>query len=400
MIPPHLLTAVMLSVITLWLISVVVILVEFRVRERRVARAAALLERLTADNALAADGLPVLTGSEFQELVHAGLPQHVTAAVAQELRAHEGDTALLAVASGTRHASTEHRIQAMQVLASGRHPETHTVLGAALRAPDAEIEAAALRLLKELNDEAAVRVLVEALAQGTYAASRIAAALDRMTAERGPLLGDLLKHESATVRFWALLLIGRVGASQWAAGVRALLTDASPMVRRAAVEALGRIGSIEDRHPVIERFFDPSPMVRVHAARAAAAFTDAGVADALVKLLSDREWVVRAAARDSLAMMGEVATAAATRTVWQGDPFAANNAAEVLFLTGATVRVIERLLEDPEDQEYRRLVERLIAASGPQIVHALHGQLEPGRQRQLQQLLGEPSTVAARVRVR
>lgn len=400
MIPPHLLTEVMLSVIALWVVSVVVILAEFRLRERRTARAASLLERLTADNALAADGLPVLTGSEFQELVHAGLPQRVKAAVAQELRAHQGDTALLAVACGTRRASIEDRIQALQVLASAQHPETHTVLSAALRAPEAEIEAAALRLLKELDDEAAVRVLVDALAQGTYAASRIAAALDRMTAERGPLLGELLKHESTTVKFWALLLIGRIGASQWAATVRELLTDAAPMVRRAAVEALGRIGSIDDRRPVIERFFDPSPMVRVHAARAAAAFADATVADALVKLLSDREWVVRAAARDSLAMMGDVATAAATRTVWQGDPFAANNAAEVLFLTGATVRLIERLLEQPEHHEHRRLVERLMSASGPQIVRALHDQLEPGRQRQLQLLLGEVSTAGARVRVR
>ena len=138
---------------------------------------------------------------------------------------------------------------------------------------------------------------------------------------------------------------------------------------------------------------DPQLMVRVHAARAASAFAVDAMAAGLAGLLSDREWIVRAAARDSLCRMGEVATAAVTRALWEGDPFAANNAAEVLFQTGATATLIDRLLKQPEDVELRRLVERLMTASGPQIARAVYDQLEPDHQTELERILTDALAV-------
>jgi HEAT repeat protein len=386
-ISPPFLAVAMWTVIFAWVASALLVLAEYQLRARRSAVASSLVAEMSAATAHGQALRPV-SRSQFQRLVRAGLPGQVETALAEEVRSHEDERALLAIAGGAGRASITDRVQALQVMVSSRHPEIHATLARALRAADPELAAVALRFLRRLDDEQAVGILIEALAAGVASPSRIAAALDRMTAERGPRLGALLAHANPTVTFWALLLIGRLGASQWAAGARRLLTDSSPMVRRAAVEAVGRLAVPGDRDPVLACLSDPSPVVRLHAARAAAAFPDAITASALVALLSDREWVVRAAARDSLHHLGAAATPAVTQALWLDDEFAANNAAEVLFLNGAALFYVEGLLDNPRHAERLRLVERLVAVSGPQIARAVYDQLEPHRQAELQQLIG------------
>jgi len=346
-----------------------------------------------------ADTLPDVSRSEFQELVLAGLPDSAQMALAQELRAQGGDEPLIALVTGQKRGSIDERIEALQILVSGRHPEMYRLLADALRSPQAELANIALRLLRALNDAASANVLIGALDSRTGSASRIAAALNRMTVPYGAYLGPLLQHENATVRFWATLLVGRTNSSQWAVSVRRLVTDPEPMVRRAAVETLGRIGTDDDRRHVLARFFDPSPMVRVHAARAAIAFADASVAAALVTLLCDREWIVRAATRDALRAMGALATPSVVRVLWQGDPFAANNAAEVLFLTGAAITMIREAVDGRASTAETRLVQRLVAASGAQILRALNDQLDSAQQMALQRLSDDvPDLLAVRKR--
>lgn len=394
MISPQILTVLMWSVMTVWSVTAAAVLIEFHVRSRRSARASALHAQFTSEGVTATDAAG-LTRAQFQELIQAGLPAGVETSLGRQLRMWEGDAELFALATGSSRATTEEQIYALQVLVSGRHAGMHLALAAALRGPNWDTAAVALRLMRRLDDEPSVRVLVAALAAGDYAPSRIAATLDRMSPARGPYLAPLLDHPSDTVRFWTLLLFGRIDASPWAARIRGLLNDRAPMVRRAAVETLGRTGTIDDWRLVTARFRDPAAMVRVHAARAAAVFPEPGVADALATLLGDREWVVRAAARESLQILGDVAQPAVLRALWLGDPFAVNSAAEVLFVTGATVAMVERLLEQPTDVEQIRLVERVMAASGPQIARAVHDQLEPGEALDLKRLIGgeAPATI-------
>lgn len=395
MISNEVLTLVTWLVIAAWTGTVVVILAEFQSKKRHDARSAHLLDQLTASTLFAADSLPEVSRSEFQELVLAGLSESAQVALAQELRTHGGDAALLALVSGDKRGSIDERIEALQIIVSGRHPEMYTVLAAALRSSQPELASVALRLLRALNDQPSANVLIGALEDDAHAASRIAAALNRMTVDYGPLLGSLLQHESQTVRFWALVLVGRTRSTQWLWTIRKMLTAREPQVRRAAVEAIGRLGSPDDRRLVLARFFDPSPMVRVHAARASVAFADVSVADALARLLSDREWVVRAAARDALRTMGTVATPAIIRTLWQGDPFAANNAAELLFLTGETVKLIREATSRPDQPERIRLVQHLITASGPQILRAVSDQLDPGELAAMERLVERPESMAS-----
>jgi HEAT repeat protein len=393
MIPPHILSLAMWSVMTLWAATAVGVLLEFRRHRRKGARAADLMQQLTAGGSPTSDQLPDLTRSEFQDLVLKGLPHTVEVAIAQELRWRAGDEALLTLATGGTRAPLDERINALQVMASGLHPQRYRVLAAALRSEPAELAAVALRLLRELDDDEAARTLVDALAEGVYSASRVAAALERMTAERASLLGPLLLHSSTTMRFWGLRLAGRTGASRWIGDVRESLTDREPIVRRAAVEAIGRLGSVDDEAAVLARFLDSSPMVRVHAARASVAFGNGTVAEALVKLLTDRQWIVRAAARESLLALGETATPVVTQALWHDDEFAANNAAEVLFRTGVAIQFIHGVLDRPQDARLCQLAARFMTVSGPYIVRAIDDQLDAAQRAALRRIVRE--TLAA-----
>jgi HEAT repeat protein len=228
-----------------------------------------------------------------------------------------------------------------------------------------------------VSDRPAAVILVTALRDGVFAPSRLAAAFDRMLRPPADVLALLLDGELPAARFWGARLAGRLMAREWAVKVRALADDADPIVRRAAVEALGVIGDTSDRPRLIARFRDPVPMVRVHAARASAAFANETVADALTELLADREWIVRAAARDALRSINGIGTAALVRTLWHPDRFAANNAAEVLHLTGAAAQAARRVLQGAgASADLVAILARFAAVGGGHLRDALVEPLE------------------------
>ena len=375
MIPRLILDALLIVVVGIWAALGLAIVIDRRRFDRRTQRSTSLQKRLHLAPGLASGAAREMTLAEFQEMVFSGLPSAVEASLAHQLLARHGEEHLRALAEGTTAADNPTRVRALQVLVSAAHEGAHYALDRCLRSGNRELASAAVRMLIRLDDRRAAVVLIDALCDGAYAASRLAAAVDRMSVPRSELLAPLLTHANSTPRFWGVRLAGRLGAREWRPRVAELTADPDPLVRRAAVETLGAIGEPKDRVLLLVRFLDPVPMVRVHAARASAAFATPEVADSLCELLRDPEWIVRAAARDALQRVGEVATAALTRALWDEDRFAANSAAEVLFLTGAALRRTRQMMMNPDDGDALRFVTRFLAVAGPLLQHALVAQL-------------------------
>jgi HEAT repeat protein len=329
-----------------------------------------------------------LSPSDFQDLVAAGLPRHVQAAVAREVGTREGAERLRRVAEGTEAASVWDRINALHVLAAGKGAGAYRALEASLRSGHPVLAATATRLLRELNDERAAGLLASALADGVFSRSRLASALERMTVNRADILPLLVRHKDAAVRAWGARLAGTLNARNAAPEVRALVSDNDAVVRRAAVEALGRIGDPSDRALLRGCFEDPSPMVRAHAARAAVSFGDPFTANALAGLLADREWVVRTAARDALQQLDGTGRPVLLRALWHRDRFAANTAAEALHALGTAARLARRLLANPDDTDATAAFLRFWDVAGPHLQNGLLAQLDPhevaGLQRHVQ----------------
>jgi HEAT repeat protein len=386
--PAPLLDGALIVVAAIWTaLSLTIIADRYRF-ERRSRRSAHLQTRL-AYAAFDDDTAERVTATEFQELVLAGLSPMIERSVAEQISERIGSRQLRAIADGTSAADLESRIRALQILVSAQHADGYYALDTCLRSGDRDLAGAAVRMLVRLDNRRSAEILVTALTDGVFIPSRLAAAFDRMSAPRADLLASLLTHGTALVRFWGVRLAGRLQAREWAPRVRELTFDADPLVRRAASESLGTIGEPKDRVVLLTRFLDPVPMVRLHAARAAAMFPSPAVADALAELLGDREWIVRAAARGALQRLGSVGTDALIRTLWDDDRFAANNAAEVLFLTGAMLEAVRRLLATTDNLDVRRLTVRFLQMGGPHLSRALLEQLDPADVRRLRALVRE-----------
>ena len=320
-----------------------------------------------------------LKAADFQELEFRGLPKDLAPAVAQALRARAGEARVRRLASGEGAANVWTRIAALEILVASGDDQMYPLLDRSLRSGSGSLATSAMRLLARLDDRPSAVILVTALRDGVFAPSRLASAFDRLLRPPADVLALLLDADQPAARFWGARLAGRIAARDWTPKVRALAVDADPIVRRAAVEALGVIGDPSDRPLLVARFRDPVPMVRVHAARASAVFANEAVADALTELLADREWIVRAAAREALRSINGLGTAAVVRTLWHPDRFAANNAAEVFHLTGAATQAARRVLQGASaSADLVAILARFVAVGGAHLRDAL---LEPFEER-------------------
>jgi HEAT repeat protein len=140
----------------------------------------------------------------------------------------------------------------------------------------AEVRAAALRALGRIGSEAAVKILVAALAKDDPAAARSpvrdALAAAGMPAEAA-LIVALGSGTSASTAAGAALVLGTLRSPDGAkAIVRAMQRGTVPL--RAGVRALAQIGSPTALPTVLELFDDPDPTTRKEAIRAAASLLD------------------------------------------------------------------------------------------------------------------------------
>jgi HEAT repeat protein len=84
---------------------------------------------------------------------------------------------------------------------------------------------------------------------------------------------------------------------------------------------------------------DPVPYVRAHAARALGHLRAADQAGVLLPLMADREWIVRAAAKQSLESMGPIVGGLLCDLLADPDRFARDGASEVLQGLGGAAAV-------------------------------------------------------------
>jgi HEAT repeat protein len=385
------LNVVLASVAALWVVLAAAAVVG-RTRRIRLMRRITALRRHLHELAIAGPPDPEqvrravrrVSPGDFQALAAEGLPADALEAAARALRHRLGETRMRRTAGQRRGRNIWRRVDALDVLAASGDERAYDLLDRWLHSGSPQLAGSAARLLTRLDNRPAAALLVSALADDAYSASRLAAAFERMTVPRADLLAPLFDSRSATARFWAARLSARLRAHEWTERTRELAADPEPLVRRGAVEALGRIGDDSDASLLVGRFSDASAMVRLHAARAAAIISDEGVADALTELLADREWVVRAAAREALTRMGGAGTAAVVRTLWHPDAFAANSAAEIFYRSGAADEAARRALRNAGSAAVLdEILRRFLEVGNPHLREAFLERLHPGEQERL-----------------
>jgi len=231
------------------------------------------------------------------------------------------------------------RISALHVLLHARPTAIHALLRAALADPDPDVASAAATVLQRIGDERAASILIEGLRTSRLPASRIAARLERFTISLGDVLRPMLGDQRAESRYWAATLLrNHVDEGGLAAAIMPLVDDPDAPVRKAALLTLGAMLPHGVARVATRRLSDPAPFVRSAAILALAQVGERSpdrarrkaIASSITPLLADREWGVRAAAKDALVRLGPGTWREVAAQLSSPDGFARNGAAEVL----------------------------------------------------------------------
>jgi HEAT repeat protein len=335
---------------SLWLLSsswVVVDRVRFDRRKRRLRR----LERALADPTLEAmrpleraatvrhllakvpkDGVYQMTGN-------AELPAFVREVCAEMSLEHVGLMPMLRDATPHKGARRKwRRISALHALERARPDAIHALLRVALADADPDVASAAATVLQRIGDLRAAEILVGGLRAARLPASRIAARLERFPIPIDDVLRPLLIDQRAEARYWGATLLRTHFDRQGLGALLPLVDDHDASVRKAALLTLGTMKAESAARLATRRLGDPAPFVRSAAIHVLAQVGERSpdrarrqsLASAISPLLADRDWSVRATAKDALARLGPTTWREVAAQLSSSDEFARNGAAEVL----------------------------------------------------------------------
>jgi hypothetical protein len=238
--------------------------------------------------------------------------------------------------SGAR--SKWRRVSALHAIERARPSAIHGLLRVALADADADVASAAATVLQRIGDLRAAEILVGGLRTARLPASRIAARLERFPIPIDNVLRPLLTDPRAEARYWGATLLRSHVDRQGFGALLPLVDDQDASVRKAALLALGSMKAESAARLATRRLDDPAPFVRSAAVHVLAQVGERSsdrvrrqsLASAIAPLLADRDWGVRATAKDALARLGPTTWRQVAAQLSSTDEFARNGAAEVL----------------------------------------------------------------------
>jgi HEAT repeat protein len=277
------------------------------------------------------------------------------------------------------------RVAALRALTLGDGDAAWSLLSQALRDGSSTVGGATVTLLGQTHHRLAAELLADALRAGRQPRSRIATALERFPRPIPDVVSPLLWSDDAHVRFWGVTLMRRYPSTPGLSDrLEALTSDTSSLVRKAALVTLAEVGNGLGVGAARRCLGDEVPYVRAHAARTLGVLEGVSSAGAIGTLLSDRNWWVRLAARQTLESMGADVAPWVVPLLVHPDRFARNCAAEVLQNVGVYEQLLIEEATGPVDRYRRDVLLLLGEAGGPQMWNSRTGQLPrpavPGRQ--------------------
>lgn len=339
------------AVATLWLLTSGWVVVDRLLYDRR-ERLILEIERALGYPALAA--LPTRErGPEIRRMLarlpklvvyrmtaNADLPAWVRESCAAYSLEHIGLKRMLRDA--TPHRGTRRkwrRISALHALEHARPDAIHALLRVALADADADVASAAATVLQRIGDRRAAEILIGGLRAARLPASRIAARLERFPIPIDDVLLPLLTDARPEARYWAVTLLrNHHGRGGLAPAIVPLVDDPDAPVRKAALLTLGTMVGEDAARLATRRLTDPAAFVRSAAIAVLAQVGERSpdrarrraLALSFTTALADRDWAVRAAAKDALVRLGPSTWREVAAQLSSTDTFARNGAAEVL----------------------------------------------------------------------
>ena len=218
-----------------------------------------------------------------------------------------------------KHGPVEARVAACEALRPIAGQRANQAALQALEDPDGEVQAAAVRQLRERRIPGAMNKLLELVESPNEAVSTAARdALWEFTFENYTARFDLLDDDARRSMGARVALVDRTTLAR----LRAELDNPARRLRLRAIEMIAAMGLLPQvADALIERLQDEDHLVRVAAADALQHCTADDVRNALLAAIGDRSVAVQTAARNSLrALNGETTPGSAPTHVGEGAP--------------------------------------------------------------------------------
>lgn len=223
-----------------------------------------------------------------------------------------------------------------------------------------EVREAALFALGRMGTLPALKAMCETLGAGDrWAQEKVAEAMEEMGDECHTVLCELLREGNAACRAFAAEVAGTVGGNEEAVLLEEALHDQEIDVRARAASSLGRLRQRASRPALRKALQDPAWEVRCQAAKALGLLGDGDDAEALSDVLRDTSWWVRQNAAAALQELGERGEQVLVETLWDGDRFARETAAQALEEAGLLEKLALEMREGRVDRGKEKAVRRL-----------------------------------------
>jgi len=237
----------------------------------------------------------------------------------------------------------------------GSHEAT-TALIRAMDDPVPEVRVRAARALGSIRTNEALVPLVEALRDpGRWSAIRVAGILIGAGDDAVEVLLEAYPRLPLHAQVSAIDIFGRSRSLKAVALLRDLLKDREPDVRARAAFALGAVGDPNAAAWLTEALSDRAWAVRAMAARALGRLKEEGSIGALCSALADQQWWVRANAAEALKNKGDVGVRALLGMLDAADPYAAQQAVQMLQESGVLDALIAQLASADGDLRQQAL---------------------------------------------
>ena len=239
------------------------------------------------------------------------------------------------------------RIKALLVIGQLGSPNALEILSEALESKDADIAYFSLLALSQIKNAASASILFDAFRKRIASGYKVAAILEDFPEEEVEKLLPYLSDRDASVRAWALKIIGRRRvAARHLSEIVGLTGDHNADVRAAAYECLGNIGDFSVSATLEKGLKDSEWFVRLHALRA---LEKAGIENTLpsvVALLGDANWHIQEEAKNIVIKRPEGAMMCVEAFISGALPGAKAHCLEILQQTGCVIKILRDAMNE------------------------------------------------------
>lgn len=238
------------------------------------------------------------------------------------------------------------RIEAIITLGYLNPPNALSILKRTLLDRDEDVAYFSMLGLGRIKSAGSAHALLEAIKMRIFSGYKIASVLETFPPNVVEQLIQATQDPDPVLRFWAIKLLLRFKARQYADEISALTKDKLPDIRAAACECLGEIGQESVRAAAKACLHDSEWYVKIHAIRSLEKIFGPDSIPDLANFIKDANWLIQETVKKIMMKHIEQALPYLKKLLHDDDQNVKNSCLEILDGSGYTNRILQDIISE------------------------------------------------------